>query len=148
MRKGIIVLSLIGFVFGFSSCKRKNQCALPEAEKEVTTIRLNTEEFAKAIQDTVGVVLVDVRTPDEYKEGHIDRAIEIDFRSDAFLDECLKKLPRNKKIAFYCRNGFCSHSAAKMLKEKGYDVVDLIGGYNEWTKTNKQSNSQSNACKL
>lgn len=148
MRKGIIVLSLISLFFGLSSCKQKNQCALPEAEKEVTTTRLNTEEFAKAIQDTVGVVLVDVRTPDEYKEGHIDRAIEIDFRSDGFLDECLKKLPRDKKIAIYCRNGFCSHSAAKMLQEKGYDVVDLIGGYNEWTKANNLSDSQSKACKL
>ena len=140
MKKVLFTLCLVGLVLGVSSCKQKNQCALPEAEKEVTTTRLNVEQFKDAIQDTVGVVLLDVRTPDEYKEGHIDRAIEIDFRSDAFLDECMKKLPSNKKIAIYCRNGFCSHSAAKMLKEKGYDVIDLIGGYNEWTKaTNKQA---------
>lgn len=77
MKKVLFTLCLVGLVLGVSSCKQKNQFALPEAEKEVITTRLNVEQFKDAIQDTVGVVLLDVRTPDEYKEGHIDRAIEI-----------------------------------------------------------------------
>ena len=53
MKKVLFTLCLVGLVLGVSSCKQKNQCALPEAEKEVTTTRLNVEQFKDAIQDTV-----------------------------------------------------------------------------------------------
>ena len=134
MKKGLIVLCLFGLVLGVSSCKQKNQCAAEDENAEVVTTRLTPAEFEKVIQDTVGVVLLDVRTDEEYQNGHIANAMHINFRTDAFLDNCLKQLPRDKKIAVYCRSGFCSHSAAKLLQENGFDVVDMIGGYTEWVK--------------
>ena len=69
----------------------------------------------------------------------IAHAIHINFRTDAFLDNCMKQLPRDKKIAIYCRSGFCSHSAAKLLQENGFNVVDMIGGYSDWAKKHEKN---------
>ena len=91
------------------------------------------------IADTANVVLLDVRTIEEYKESHVKHAIQIDFREDSFVDECLKKLSRDKQIAVYCRSGFCSNSAARILIENGFNVVDLMGGYTEWQKAGKET---------
>lgn len=142
MKRSLIALCFVGLLLGVCSCKQKNQCAAEDENAEVVTTRLSADDFKKVIQDTVGVVLLDVRSDEEYQQGHIEHAIHIDFRKDTFLDNCLKQLPR-KKIAIYCRNGFCSHSAAKMLQENGFDVVDLIGGYNGWTK----AGGEQQACK-
>ena len=145
MKKVLFAFCFVGLVLGVYSCKQKNQCAVEEENAEVVTTRLNAAEFEKVIQDTVGVVLLDVRTNDEYQKDHIGNAIHIDFRADTFLDNCMKQLPRDKKIAIYCRNGFCSHSAAKQLQENGFDVVDLMGGYNAWVKT--EDSKKQDCCK-
>lgn len=139
MKKGFIAMCLAGLVLGVCSCKQKNQSAAEDENAAVATIRLTPAEFEKVIQDTVGVVLLDVRTDEEYENGHIANAIHINFRTDAFLSDCMKQLPRDKKIAVYCRSGFCSHSAAKLLQENGFDVVDMIGGYSDWVKAKEKA---------
>ena len=150
MRKLLFALCLVSLAFGVSSCKQKNQEAKDGEEAEVVTTRLTPDEFEKVIQDTVGVVLLDVRTDEEFEDGHMEGAVHINFRADAFLDDCLKQLPRDKKIAIYCRSGFCSHSAAKLLKENGFDVVDMIGGYTDWVKKQgkQKQEPEKQACKL
>lgn len=139
MKKVLFALCFVGLVLGVSSCKQKNHNDAEEENAEVVTTRLTPEEFEKVIQDTVDVVLLDVRTDEEYQNGHIAHAIHINFRTDAFLDNCMKQLPRDKKIAIYCRSGFCSHSAAKLLQENGFNVVDMIGGYSDWAKKHEKN---------
>lgn len=136
MKRIIIFLAFLGMAYSFNSCKHKHQ--EQTVKKEVTLQRLNPDEFEKLISDTLNVVLLDVRTLQEYKESHMKHAIQIDFREDSFVDDCLKKLSRDKQIAVYCRSGFCSNSAAKILLENGFNAVDLMGGYTEWVKAGKE----------
>lgn len=87
--------------------------------------------FAELIADT-NVVVLDVRTASEYAEGHIERAINIDFKQDVFLEKAKATLPTNKTIAVYCRSGKRSANAADMLSAEGYKIVNLKGGIIAW----------------
>ena len=90
MKRLLFALCLVVLVIGVCSCKQKNQCPADEENAEVVTTRLSADEFKKIAQDTVGVVLLDVRTNEEYQQGHIEHAIHVDFREDTFLDNCIK----------------------------------------------------------
>lgn len=94
---------------------------------------VGTEEFRAVIADTA-TVLLDVRTPEEYAEGHIGDARNIDVLSDDFETAALASLPADKTIAVYCRSGRRSKKAATILAERGYDVVELETGYLGWIK--------------
>lgn len=79
------------------------------------------------------VQLIDVRTPEEFREGHIDGAININFFSDKFSSD-FEKLDKNEPLYIYCRSGNRSAKAATKLLEMGFaNVIDLEGGYKAWT---------------
>ena len=88
-------------------------------------------EFDKAIKAD-SMQLLDVRTPQEYAEGHIDGALNIDVQSDDFQKMAEKVLSKDSTILVYCRSGRRSMDAAKILTKLGYKVVNLKGGIIEW----------------
>ena len=93
---------------------------------------VDVAEFAKAVADTSYVVL-DVRTPAEYTEGHIPGThFNIDVLEDNYTEIALKNLPKDKPIALYCRSGNRSKNAARILAENGYEVVELGSGFRGW----------------
>ena len=87
--------------------------------------------FAELIADT-NVVVLDVRTASEFAEGHLERAINIDFKQDDFLEKAKATLPTNKTIAVYCRSGRRSANSADILSAEGYKMVNLKGGIIAW----------------
>lgn len=87
--------------------------------------------FAEIIQDS-NVVLLDVRTQNEYEAGHIPGAILIDVTQADFLPKCKQQLPLDKTIALYCRSGNRSKKAAQLLSQENYKVVELNTGFNAW----------------
>ena len=87
--------------------------------------------FAELIADT-NVVVLDVRTASEFAEGHLERAINIDFKQDDFLEKAKATLPTNKTIAVYCRSGRRSANSADKLSAEGYKMVNLKGGIIAW----------------
>lgn len=91
---------------------------------------LSVVEFSAAIKKD-SVVIVDVRTPAEYKSGYIAGATNIDIKSAEFNTEAAK-LDKNKKIAIYCRSGKRSKMAANVLAEMGYQVIELNSGIMGW----------------
>lgn len=90
-------------------------------------------EFANIIADTTTVILVDVRTAEEYGLGHIENALNIDVKQDDFEETAIKTLPKNKTVAVYCRSGRRSKKAAEILSKNGYKVIELDSGYTGWT---------------
>ncbi|MCQ2245154.1 MAG: rhodanese-like domain-containing protein [Bacteroidaceae bacterium] len=92
---------------------------------------LSVEEYAKAIEDTM-VVRLDVRTPEEYAEGHIEKSLNIDVLNSDFESKALATLPKDKTIAVNCRSGKRSKNAARILVKNGYKVIELDSGYNGW----------------
>lgn len=87
--------------------------------------------FAMRITDP-DVVLLDVRTADEYNDGHITNAINIDVKEDSFMEKAKSTIPVGKTVAVYCRSGKRSANAAGMLTKEGYKVVNLLGGIMAW----------------
>ena len=84
-----------------------------------------------------GVVLLDVRTADEYAEGHIEGAVLIDQKQDDFVEKAKAVLPIDKTIAIYCRSGRRSANAAGKLADAGYKCVNLKGGIIAWKEAGK-----------
>lgn len=95
---------------------------------------LSPEEFAKYIQTESDVVIIDVRTPEEFSEGHIAGAINIDVSDDDFTEDVEAVVSRSAKPAVYCRSGRRSADAARTLQSAGYNVRDLDGGVLAWEK--------------
>lgn len=69
-----------------------------------------------------GALLLDVRTPEEFADGHIDGARNLPIDR---LDGELGTLPRDKTIVVYCASGARSNAAAQTLHGAGFDVRDL-----------------------
>lgn len=96
-------------------------------------VSVSAVEFEKAIKAD-SVQLLDVRTPQEYAEGHIAGAININVQSDDFRQRADKELSKDSTILVYCRSGRRSMDAAETLTELGYKVVNLKGGIIEWNE--------------
>lgn len=92
---------------------------------------LTVEEYAKAIEDTT-IVRLDVRTAEEYADGHIANTINIDVLKDDFESKAKAALPKDKVIAVNCRSGKRSKNAAKILVKNDFKVIELDEGYNGW----------------
>ena len=98
---------------------------------------VGVEEFEKAVADSTYTVL-DVRMPVEYEEGHIPGTdYNIDVLENDFTKKALKKLPKDRPVALYCRSGNRSKTAARILSENGYEVLELATGYLGWTDAGK-----------
>ena len=94
-------------------------------------VNADVNEFAELVADT-NVVVLDVRTASEFAEGHLERAINIDYHQSDFVERAKATLPLDKKIAVYCRSGRRSAGAAARLGEEGYKLVNLKGGIIAW----------------
>ncbi|SEA27487.1 rhodanese-like domain-containing protein [Psychroflexus halocasei] len=94
---------------------------------------LSPQEFCDKMKSD-DVQIIDVRTPKEYKNGHIKNSTLINFFDDDFKEQ-LSKLPEDKKILVYCRSGNRSGKASEILENLGYkNIYDLKGGMLLWEK--------------
>ena len=87
--------------------------------------------FAVLMNDP-NVVVLDVRSAEEFKEGHIEGSLNIDQAPDNFIEKAKAALPIDKTIAVYCRSGRRSANAAGKLAAEGYKCVNLKGGILAW----------------
>ena len=97
---------------------------------------LDVDDF-DTLADKQDVFLVDVRTPEEYAEGHLRGASNIDWKAPDFLDQVTSACPKDTWVAVYCRTGRRSAEAAKALSKAGYDVANLTGGIVGWQEAGK-----------
>ena len=103
------------------------------AQNSVAISVLNKNQFAEAIQGKE-VVLVDVRTPEEYAEGFIQGAINIDYFDQQSFIKQISALDKKEPVYLYCRSGNRSMKAARQLVTLGFEkVYDLAGGYMSWS---------------
>jgi len=98
---------------------------------------LAVNEFETKLSSTGVKTVLDVRTREEYDQGHMADAQQIDFYKSDFRQQ-LEKLDKNKPVFVYCAAGGRSSSASGMLAEMGFkQVYDLKGGLNAWKKAGK-----------
>lgn len=116
-------MSLFSLLFALFSCQAQDK----------GFESLSVEAFKRAIADTT-VVRLDVRTAEEFAEGHIEKAINIDVLKSDFEQKATSILPKDRVIAVNCRSGKRSKKAAGILVKNGYKVIELDSGYNGWVK--------------
>lgn len=114
----------------FFSCFMLMNCNAQENKNTITTKELKTLLAKEKIQ------LVDVRTPKEIKQGAIEDAQFVNYFDANFTEKIVSKLDKEKPVYLYCRSGTRSGKACKILKEKGFDVYNVLGGFNQWKKEN------------
>ena len=97
---------------------------------------MGVEDFAAAV--AVPARVVDVRTPEEYSEGYIPGAVNVDWNGKDFLSEIDARFDDSAPLYIYCRSGRRSAAASKALVKAGYKVYNLSGGYEAWTAAGKR----------
>lgn len=116
-----LFLSLM-IVFFFASCQSQSNPKI----KVIVPKEFKAQVVNKEVQ------LVDVRTPQEFQEGAIAHAKNINV-NDAKFKENIQKLDKKKPVYIYCRSGARSQTAAKIMVELGFEnIIDLQGGYMNW----------------
>lgn len=94
--------------------------------------QLAPEAFKTAISANDSPIIIDVRTPNEFQEGHIEGATLINFYDGNFQEQ-INTLPKDETIYIYCRSGNRSGQAANMMLKSGFGkIVELDGGMNAW----------------
>jgi rhodanese-related sulfurtransferase len=97
-----------------------------------TTVNLSVSEFSQKITEP-DVIILDVRTPEEFASGHIEGALNIDFNGGDFANE-ITRLNPSENYAIYCRSGSRSGQAASIMHKAGFhEVSNLNGGVIDWT---------------
>lgn len=87
---------------------------------------ISTDELEKRLKSNIQ--LIDVRMPAEFRRGHIKEAKNVP------LSQIGQFSPANKETIYViCHSGMRSKIAAKKLKKKGYDVINVRGGMSAWT---------------
>jgi len=93
----------------------------------------NIDNF-KDLQAAGEVVLIDVRQPDEYSQGHFEGAINLPIRT---LADNLDKIPTDKPVVVYCASGHRAAMATSVLQILGYQNVKAGPTYKDWTEANE-----------
>lgn len=94
---------------------------------------VDVKEFAEFIKNPE-VVVLDVRTPAENAQGFIPGTdLNIDVLAESYTELATEKISADRPVALYCRSGNRSKNAARILAERGYQVVELGTGFRGWT---------------
>jgi len=96
---------------------------------------ITAQEAFDLIQENEGnrnFVIIDVRTPEEFADGHLDNALNINLNSGTFSTD-ISKLDKNKTYLIYCRSGNRSAKAASIMGNLGFREVNDMGGIIDWT---------------
>jgi rhodanese-related sulfurtransferase len=103
--------------------------ARPEGERVLASV--NVASFER-VTDTQEVVVLDVRTPEEYAAGRLPGARNIDFYAPDFAEQ-IAALDRDTPYAIYCRSGNRSGTTLTLMRTLGFTQVhDLSGGMSAW----------------
>ena len=94
---------------------------------------ITTAEASKIIDGKdANLVILDVRTPEEFKTGHLEKALNMDFHSADFSAQ-INKLDKSKNYLVYCRSGNRSAKAATLMQDDKFSkVMNMTGGITQW----------------
>jgi len=137
----IIASCAILSLFLFSCGERNDSENVSTKDVSKETIKeggeaLPVNEFERLLNKTETAVLIDVRTPEEYAQGHIDGSMNIDVK-DSNFESTIDKQDKTLTYFVYCRKGNRSNRAAEIMREKGFTVYEMTGGIETWTAVGK-----------
>jgi rhodanese-related sulfurtransferase len=116
--------------------------------QQPATTKMKPEDFEKAISSPA-VQVLDVRTADEYKSGHIKNSLQADWTNQQQFNDRVQHIDREKPVYIYCLVGGRSNAAANWMRSNGYNnVTELEGGINAWKRDSKPLEGNSNEPQL
>lgn len=93
---------------------------------------LKLADFDDRLKSTKNSQLIDVRRPEEFREGHLKGAVNMDVNAADFVKR-IAKLDTSRAVFVYCRSGRRSKAALKVFKDAGFTTVyELDGGILSW----------------
>lgn len=121
----LVLVTVLGI-----SCNTKSQ-----SQSDAIKVLTPTEFKEKSANQTI----IDIRTPQEFSEGHIDGAININFYDSNFMDQ-IAKFDKSQPIFIYCRSGNRTAVASKKAADFGFkEIYDLEGGILYWIKNGNET---------
>ena len=141
MKRIVRLAAMLLFFFIFAACGQakddsqttgdKNLSNVEGSTQEVTYEKISLEEAKQLMKDEEGYIILDVRTKEEFAEGHIPGAICVP--NETISGEMPEELPeKGQLILVYCRSGNRSKQASKKLAELGYTNIKEFGGIIDW----------------
>lgn len=119
--KYLILVLVLAFVI--VACKKQ----------QTEGVTLLSPSEAESYLSQEGMQVVDVRTPQEYNEGHLPNVKHIDFYHADFRAQLTNQLDKDKPVMVYCKSGGRSGKTAKLLKDFGFaEIYDIQGGFTKW----------------
>ncbi len=130
--------AIVSLALAVSACSSEpaDQAAKAEMSDNATAASPVTEVSARdadqLLSSEPALVVLDVRTPAEFAEGHIDGAINVDFNADDFAEN-LAKLDGSQRYLLHCKSGARSSGALEMMEEQGFEsVLHMSDGFDAW----------------
>jgi|SRR5690606_17334396 len=115
-------------------------CSCVQTKTEITTLDI-TQFDADTAENGI---LIDVRTPEEYAEGHLPNAINIDVKDESFAEK-MDEIKKNKNVYLYCKTGKRSAKAVAIADTLGFkNIYNLDGGFMSWKEAGKVVEKASN----
>ena len=124
MRRNLFVL-ILAFSVVVTACS---------SDAKTQSIELVSPADAAQViaDDPAGLIVLDIRTPEEFNEARLADAIMVDFYADDFTDR-LDELDKDVPYVVYCRTGSRTSEAVKTMKELGFlEVYEIDGGIANW----------------
>lgn len=130
LKKFYVILIMILSVFIISGCATVGKEDNTKSTENSRVIKMTAKE-AKEEMGKGDVIILDVRTKEEYDSGHIENSILIPVNDIEKEVENIFK-DKEQKILVYCRSGNRSSQASKLLVKMGYTNVYDFGGVKDW----------------
>ena len=128
-------ISFFGILFLAVSCTACGQehpstASAPHIEASIRDVSIS--DAALLLQTEKTVQVLDIRTPEEFAEGHIEGALNINFYDDDFKEQ-LSRLDRNTPYLLHCRSGGRSGKSMAAFKELRFkNIAHMTAGMNGW----------------
>ena len=132
--KSLLLLAIVAIIA--ISCARALSKGASNSKALAAFASVGVDEFQTFIANPA-VQLLDVRSRDEFDEGHIAGATLIDVNDSTFVEQAMAILDKQRPVAVYCRSGRRSARAANLLSAQGCQVTNLVGGVMAWQDAGK-----------
>ncbi|MFH0942085.1 MAG: rhodanese-like domain-containing protein [Chloroflexota bacterium] len=130
----VVFLAIILGLAALGGCSWGGEAAIPGTEARIIRDVTPPQAFTliKENEGNPGFIILDVRTPREFAEGHIAQAVNLDYNSKNFGDS-LGRLDKNLVYLVYCRTGVRSAAASALMAKNGFNkVYNMTGGITDW----------------
>ncbi|MCS7152604.1 MAG: rhodanese-like domain-containing protein [Bacteroidia bacterium] len=126
MRTKVAIVAVVLFGWACSQTPSQSGAQTGQAVQQEPLVISAQEAYKRWKSNPDKVVILDVRTPQEYQSGHVKGAQNIDFYNN--FEQAIQKLPKDKEYYLHCASGRRSGSAAEIMRKYGFKAYNM-GGY-------------------